>query len=304
MAYQQTYSSLIQDITTYTNQGGSDVFAAQLPQIVLFAQRQIARELKILGLERYIIGTFTANEGVVPKPTLWLNTNSMRYGGKAGAVYSVQVTAGGSGYQFPPIVTGGTNTSFQAFVQGGQLTQVGIISGGNSNMANVPLTITAAADDPGTGAAATAFAYSGNNTSQPILERTYEFCRFYWPDPTQTGNPEFYSDYGYNNWLFVPTPAANLPIEIAYQAVAEPLDATNQTNWLTLNAPDLLFDACMLQAFIFLQRPESIQLWQSVWNNAKAGFAMEDDSRATDRSATGTRPAMMAPPGGPPGGGQ
>lgn len=302
MAYQQTYTSLLSDITTYTNQGSNPVFANALPQIVLFAQRQIARELKILGLEKYVLGTFTATEGVITKPSLWLSTNSIRYGGKAGVTYAVNVTAGGSGYGVPPVVTGGAGTSFQAFVQGGQVTHIGVVDGGSGNASTYPLTITATPDDVGTGAGAVALAYTGNNTSIPLLERTYEFCRFYWPDSTVSADPEFYCDYGYNNWLVVPTPASSLPIEIAYQCVAEPLDADHQTNWLTDNAPDLLFDAAMLQSYIFLQNPERTQTWQAVYQNAKAGFAVEDDSRATDRSAISKPATMMAP--NAPGGGQ
>lgn len=302
MAYQQTYSALVNDIVTYTNQGDNQVFANTLPQIILFAQRQIARELKILDLQKYVLSTFTPSEGVIAKPTLWLQTLSMRYGGKNGMTYSVQITDPGIGFNFPPIVTGGTGTQFQAFVQGGQITNIGVVAGGTGNPPSYPLTITPVSVDTPTGGAATALAYTGNNKSQPLLERTYEFCRFYWPDSTQIADPEFYCDYGYNNWLFVPTPSDSFPIEIAYQGIAEPLDADHQTNWLTDNAPDLLFDACMLQSYIFLQNPERTQTWQTVYNNAKAGFAVEDDGRATDRS-TAEKPAMMAPAPPMPGGG-
>jgi hypothetical protein len=298
MAYVQTYDSLVNDVTTYTNQGSNQVFAATLPQIILFAQRRIARELKILGLEKYVLGTFTTQEGVIPKPTLWLSTNSIRFGGKSGVAYATEIINGGSGYLTPPTVTGGNLTAFQAFVQGGMVTQIGIVNGGAQNTQTFALTITAAPNDLGTGATANGFAYSGNNVSVPILERTYEFCRFYWPDATQTADPEFYCDYGYDNWLFAPTPSASLPIEIAYQAIAEPLDETHQTNWLTNNAPDLLFNASMLQAFTFLKDPGQIQIWQGVYNDAKVGFAVEDDGRAIDRSVAGPKPAM-APPAGP-----
>jgi hypothetical protein len=181
------------------------------------------------------------------------------------------------------------------------LTNIGVVAGGTGNASSFPLTITPAPLDAGSGAQATASAYTGNNKSEPLLERMYEFCRFYWPDDTQLGQPEFYCDYGYDNWLVVPTPAASLPIEIAYQAVAEPLDPTHQTNWLTVNAPDLLFDACMLQAYIFLENAERQATWLSTYTNAKAGFASESDGRATDRSL-GPRPAMNVPPPGGPGG--
>src|SRR5262249_12717921 len=141
MAYAQNYTSLVSSIVTYTNQGSDQVFISTLPQMILFAQRQIARELKILGLEKYVLGTFVANEGVIAKPTLWLQTLSIRYGGKAGAVYQVNVTNQGDGYHFPPVVTGGTGTQFQAFVQDGKLTQIGVVAGGTGNASSFPLTI-------------------------------------------------------------------------------------------------------------------------------------------------------------------
>jgi hypothetical protein len=47
-----------------------------------------------------------------------------------------------------------------------------------------------------------------NGEKKPVLLRKYEYLRNYWPDPTQTGEPKYYADYNFNNWLIAPTPAA------------------------------------------------------------------------------------------------
>src|SRR6267154_2553962 len=48
---------------------------------------------------------------------------------------------------------------------------------------------------------------TGFNTRLFLQQRSYEWCRTYWPDPTQTGTPKYYaSDYKYNFWYLVPTP--------------------------------------------------------------------------------------------------
>lgn len=302
MAFTLTYNSLFETIQTYAEQNNNQRFIDNLPVFILFAQRRIAREVKILGMQIYIIGTFTASEGVIAKPSRWLNTIEMNYGGKAGTVYTTSITSPGTGYNFPPTITGGTGTQYQAFVQAGALTQIGIVDGGTDNDPGpFALTITPAPDDPGVGATAIASSYVGNNTRAPILPRSLEYCRFYWPNALLTDDPQFYADYDFNHWLVVPTPADALPIEIGYFQVADLLDEDHQTNWLTDNAPDLLLYACMLEAYTFLKNPDKIAFWQAMYKDAKSGFVVEDAVRVSDRTTTRTLAAALpaAAQGGP-----
>lgn len=114
-----------------------------------------------------------------------------------------------------------------------------------------------------------------------LLPRTYEFCRLFSP-PGTLGLPKYYADYDYDRWLVVPTPSAAFPYELLYHERWEPLDATHQTNWLTINAPQLLLYATLLEAAPFLKNPDKVKEWQALFDRAMAAvFGKEEQRRAT-----------------------
>lgn len=126
------------------------------------------------------------------------------------------------------------------------------------------------------------------DTMSPVFTRSYEYCRNYWPDATQTGSPEFYADYDYTHWLIVPTPNATYQAEILYYQLPELLDSAHQTNWLTEYAPNLLLYGALLEATPFLKNDERIQTWQNFYQAAANALNTEDLKKITDRDATRT----------------
>jgi hypothetical protein len=129
-----------------------------------------------------------------------------------------------------------------------------------------------------------------NNGGQldPIYTRSYEYCRNYWPDETQEAPPEFYADYDYTHWLIVPTPDATYTAEILYYELPVLLDDTQQTNWLTEYAPNLLLYGALLEATPFLKNDERITTWQSYYQSAANALNTEDLSKIIDRAAVRT----------------
>jgi len=123
-----------------------------------------------------------------------------------------------------------------------------------------------------------------NNARTPLLLRSYEYLRQYWPDPTQTAPPQYYADYGYFNFLIAPTPDAQYPFELAYLELPPPISPTNQTNWLTNYAPDVLFYGALIEAIPYLKDDERIPVWQSKYDKAMASLNQQDDWRKVDRS--------------------
>lgn len=293
MSFTLTYNSLVSAILVYTERESDTQFIAQLPQIILFAQRRIAREVKILGMQQYVNGTFTAANGIIAKPSRWLTTVSMNLGMGAGEVYSAVVDSAGDGlYNYPPAVTDGPSATgagatYLAFVTNGVITQIAQQTrGAGYQPGGFALTITPDSENTGSGAAATAFAYADNNERKVLLPRSYEYCRFYWPNSELVQTPKYYADYDFNHWLVVPTPAVALPIEISYYQVDALIDDTTQENWLTQNAPDLLLYACLLEASPFLKNLDRLQEWTAMYTAAKQGFMTEDDQRIADRTTT------------------
>ena len=121
---------------------------------------------------------------------------------------------------------------------------------------------------------------------QPILLRTYEYLREYWPDDTQTGIPKFYCDYNYDNWLVAPTPASTYSLEVLYYERVQPLDSTNQTNWFTIYAPQALLYGSLLQAMPFLKNDERTPMWQAQYQAIMNTLKTENTQRIGDRQAT------------------
>lgn len=127
----------------------------------------------------------------------------------------------------------------------------------------------------------------GNQYTQ-LFARDYEYIRSYWPDRTQTGEPIFYADYDYNNWIVSPTPDAAYPFEVLVYQLLPLLDDENQSNWLTEYAPQVLLYASLLEATPFLKNDERISVWQQMYDRAAQALNGEDLSKILDRSARRT----------------
>ena len=131
---------------------------------------------------------------------------------------------------------------------------------------------------------------TGGNTRNTIVPRTYEYLRTYWPDPSQTGQPKYYCDYDYTHWLVSPTPGIDpvtglaYPFEVLYYELVEPLDANNQTNFLTDYAPDMLLFAVLLETAPFLKDDERIQTWQARYDRCLQAEVQANVRRVVDRS--------------------
>lgn len=122
-----------------------------------------------------------------------------------------------------------------------------------------------------------------------LQQRSYDYCRAFAPDPALTGQPRYYADYGYEHMLVVPTPASSYAFEIAYYERPEPLGDTNQTNWTTQYAPQLLLYATLLEAQPFLKRQELMQVWQGLYDRALQGLAQETTRRVGGDRASSSR---------------
>jgi hypothetical protein len=120
---------------------------------------------------------------------------------------------------------------------------------------------------------------------QPVLLRRYEYLREYWPDPTATDVPKFYTDYDFTHWLVAPTPDVAYNFEVLYYERVQPLDSSNQTNWFTQYAPQALLYGSLLQAMPFLKNDGRVQLWQAMYKQAMDVLTAEDKLRVADRQA-------------------
>lgn len=119
----------------------------------------------------------------------------------------------------------------------------------------------------------------------PVFQRAYEYCRTYAPDESMTGQPRFYADYDFNHIFIVPTPDAAYTFEMAYEAKSDPLTDENQVNWMTYNAPQLLFNCTMRETARYLKQSDKVQEWDTAYQQSLQGFGKEDTSRVSDNSS-------------------
>lgn len=124
---------------------------------------------------------------------------------------------------------------------------------------------------------------AGFNTRVFLLQRSYEWCRTYWPDPTQTATPKYYaSDYNYNYWFLAPTPDDAYPYEIIYYETPQLIDETTSTNFLTGSAPEVLLYGTLLETASYLKDDERIAVWTDYYEKARKALGEEDMKRIYD----------------------
>lgn len=131
---------------------------------------------------------------------------------------------------------------------------------------------------------------NNQNYRVALRPRSYEYCRRYWPDSSITDAnlvniPKFYADYDFNHWLIVPTPAINYPWEVNYYGQPPLLDNTNQTNWLTDYAPNMLLYRALLEATPYLKNDERIATWEKLYQEQLQTVDMQDLQKIADRDA-------------------
>ncbi len=124
----------------------------------------------------------------------------------------------------------------------------------------------------------------------PLFLRPLEYLRNYWPNETLTDMPKFYADYNATHFLFAPTPASALAFELVYYARLQPLSATIDSNWMTLNVPQALFSACMVEACRFIKNDARKASWEDMYQSSVGGLKSENAERQTDRTTVFTRP--------------
>lgn len=126
------------------------------------------------------------------------------------------------------------------------------------------------------------------NVRSFLLPRSYDYCRTYWPDSSVTDvtqPPLYYADYDYSNWLIVPTPPINYPWELNCYIMPALLDASNQTNWLTNFAPNLLLYRALLEATPFLKDDDRIPTWQAMYKEQLDDIDLQDLQKVVDRDS-------------------
>ncbi len=118
-----------------------------------------------------------------------------------------------------------------------------------------------------------------------LQPRSYEYIRSVYPDPTVLDAPVYYADYDLQHWFLAPSPAADYPFEAMVHRLPALLSDSNQQNFLTQYAPNLILYTTLGAMESYLKDDERIGTWKAL---AKAEFDAldaEDLRRMVDRGS-------------------
>lgn len=124
-----------------------------------------------------------------------------------------------------------------------------------------------------------------NGLKQPVLLRKLEYLSAYAQSVSAPGTPLFYADYDYDHWMFAPTPDIAYAVEALVYTRLEPLSSSNQTNWLTQNAPNAMLFGALKQMMLFLKDDQRLAVFKGMFDEAMSTLKTEDTLRVGDRSA-------------------
>ena len=123
-----------------------------------------------------------------------------------------------------------------------------------------------------------------------------------------TGYPKYYSMFGgatgvssstSGGMYLAPTPDANYIFRIYYNKMPATLESSNQTNYVSLNFPQGLLYACLVEAYGFLKGPQDmLTLYEQKYKTELQKFAaMQIGRRRRDDYTDGTiRIPIESPP--------
>jgi hypothetical protein len=141
---------------------------------------------------------------------------------------------------------------------------------------------------------------SASSNITPLLQRPYEYAIDYWPyASTSTGTPRYYSRKNNTEIYIVPTPASTVVGEVQYTKSPLALSSATGTSATTSNyfsefCYNALFNACMIEATMFMKSWTNIPLWEAQYKNSVD--ALRNQARRTRRDDMET----PANPGGGP----
>lgn len=110
--------------------------------------------------------------------------------------------------------------------------------------------------------------------------RDTSFMKEFWPDGSAEGKPKYYSVWDQNTFYIAPTPDDDYYVELGYIYKPTQLSSTNQTTWVSINAPEALLYGCLVQAYSYTKGPlEMLQYFDNSYRQAIQGLGIEQQGR-------------------------
>jgi len=111
----------------------------------------------------------------------------------------------------------------------------------------------------------------GNSDTKFLLNKDVNFVQDYWPTASDTGEPIYYADYDYQNFVIAPTPDAAYDAELHYYYRPPSLTSTSGSTqtWLSENAGPALLYGSLVEAYTFMKAEQDmLQLYEKYFAEA------------------------------------
>ena len=117
-------------------------------------------------------------------------------------------------------------------------------------------------------------------TTKEYLEKRDTSFIFEYNSTGATGVPKYYANWKETTLIMAPAPDAQYKVQLSYIYSPDQLSATNTETYVSKNAPDLLFNAVMVNAYEFLKGPmDMYKIYSDKYNVAIQSFALEQMGR-------------------------
>lgn len=91
-----------------------------------------------------------------------------------------------------------------------------------------------------------------------------DFVQTYNPDASVTGEPKYYAQFDFDNFIIAPTPDSSYTVDIhyLYRPASLTAGADDATSWLSENAEITLLYGALVEAYTFMKgEPQYLQLY-------------------------------------------
>lgn len=127
------------------------------------------------------------------------------------------------------------------------------------------------------------FTIETDNGIVVLKERARELIQSMYPVLTDTAEPRYYAEWQENYYYVGPTPDAAYNFELMMYQQPPALGETQQTNYLTDNAPDLLLYSTLLEAEGYLKNDDRLPVWVKARDEIIQQYTGLDMRRQVDR---------------------
>ena len=133
-------------------------------------------------------------------------------------------------------------------------------------------------------------------TTKEYLEKRDTSFIFEYNSTGATGVPKYYANWKETTLIMAPAPNAQYKVQLSYIYSPDELSATNTETYVSKNAPDLLFNAVMVNAYEFLKGPmDMYKIYSDKYNVAIQSFALEQMGRRRRDEYTDGVPRVKIP---------